>query len=850
MSDLKKFRIFVELLKMGRKTLTKSGKTVIGMAPELKLNPFLIPKDLRKVFENKNEPFPEMNAKEEAYLKAVEAVINKQEIEANSYVTHFKLLLYMEEYQREIEMRMYDLKDQKIGRCNNGKEFLIHVPGLAEDRPSLQMYDEVQLRKNDGTNLCVSFISFIGQKYVRIVATERFAKKYSEDHLYNIKFLLPRRTIQCCHHAIDLVNLNQLVPAMFPRERTCYNKLSKEPSWFNKNIAQNEEQKQAICNIVARTAHPAPYILFGPPGTGKTATLVEAISQIWRSYPWSRILICTPSNAAADEILKRLLKNVPEQDIHRMYGPSRNWEDVDEQIQPCSNFIDEEIIFLPKELIMLRRIVVVTLMSCARLLPLKLRENHFSYVFIDEAGQATEPETLIPLGLMSSADSSHKGRLQGQLVIAGDPMQLGPSIAVRNVDTLAISMLERLMDQCSPYMKDETGKYNPLYITKLVRNFRSHKSILHVPNNLFYDGELLACGKNEDISRAVNCPILPNKSFPLIFHAVLGLESRESNSPSVCNKKEVAVIMQYLSRLIGAKLGNRTLEKKDIGIVTPYKLQRTKIHQELERRNWDDVSVGTVEIFQGQERDVIIMSTVRSVIYKHNGKEHIGFLSNPKRFNVAVTRAKSLLITIGHPVILEYDHCWKALMSHCKENNAYIGTSFSHKLTHRQKKGLIAKKYVPKVVADVDFKFPDPEESSLLKFENCIIPENMTPKRKVRLPKIPQDLAPIPQFEFDSGITSASNSSSTEDSEQQDRASNFSSTDGNSSPAKNADSPLICDESDEPLLLATKEVANDDTSASSEQEILDNSEESSNTSDDDDAERLALALNQMILSYI
>lgn len=119
----------------------------------------------------------------------------------------------------------------------------------------------------------------------------------------------------------------------------------RELCWFNNNIATNTEQKQAISNIVARTAHPAPYILFGPPGTGKTATLVEAISQvkldtfrisltifinnfsqIWKNSPSSHILICTPSNAAADEILKRLLRNIPQQDIHRMYGPSRNWQ--------------------------------------------------------------------------------------------------------------------------------------------------------------------------------------------------------------------------------------------------------------------------------------------------------------------------------------------------------------------------------------------------------------------------------------------------------------------------------------------------------------------------------------------
>lgn len=93
------------------------------------------------------------------------------------------------------------------------------------------------------------------------------------------------------------------------------------------------------------------------------------------------------------------------------------------------------------------------------------------------------------------------------------------------------SMLERLMDQCEPYKKNEISKYNPMYITKLVRNFRSNKSILHVPNNFFYDGELIECGKNANINRALRCKYLPNKSFPLIFHPVNGDETRDAKSP-------------------------------------------------------------------------------------------------------------------------------------------------------------------------------------------------------------------------------------------------------------------------------------------------------------------------------
>lgn len=79
---------------------------------------------------------------------------------------------------------------------------------------------------------------------------------------------------------------------------------------------------------------------------------------------------------------------------------------------------------------------ILSLFFRTRLLEYKLRENHFSYVFVDEAGQATEPETLIPVTLMSSSDRSHQGRLHGQLVIAGDPQQLGPSIRSKIAERL------------------------------------------------------------------------------------------------------------------------------------------------------------------------------------------------------------------------------------------------------------------------------------------------------------------------------------------------------------------------------------------------------------------------------
>ena len=85
------------------------------------------------------------------------------------------------------------------------------------------------------------------------------------------------------------------------------------------------------------------------------------------------------------------------------------------------------------------------------------------------------------------------------------------------------------------------------------------------------------------------------------------------------------------------------------------------------------VEVGTVEIFQGREKDIIIISTVRSKTFFHDNKKHIGFLENPRRLNVAVTRAKSLLIVFGNPMILKLDHNWRHLINVCIDNKTFRG---------------------------------------------------------------------------------------------------------------------------------------------------------------------------------
>lgn len=118
------------------------------------------------------------------------------------------------------------------------------------------------------------------------------------------------------------------------------------------------------------------------------------------------------------------------------------------------------------------------------------------------------------------------------------------------------------------------------------------------------------------------------------------------------------------------KLKNKTKKKKAAEKKTDSE------EKEIECMNFRDINVGTVELFQGQERKIMIMTAVRSKTFLHNGKEHIGFLSNPKRFNVAMSRAQDALIVIGNPGILQKDRMWQFLLNYCIDNGSYRGLKF------------------------------------------------------------------------------------------------------------------------------------------------------------------------------
>jgi len=251
--------------------------------------------------------------------------------------------------------------------------------------------------------------------------------------------------------------------------------------------------------------------------------------------------------------------------------------------------------------------------------------------------------------------------------LSGDPCQLGPIIQspISVEYGLGISFLERLMEDelYDEYEQDGTT------IVKLVMNFRSHASILQYSNECFYGNDLEACG-NQDINAFIGSPLLPNPRYPIIFHAIPGLDQREANSPSFFNVDEVLQVKTYVEEL--HRLGTAP---DDIGIITPYHGQVLKIRQALANSAMSRVKVASVEEYQGQERKVIIISTVRSSKnYIESDLRHtLGFVSHPRRFNVAVTRAKALLILVGDPATLSLDPLWRRFLTLIHRNGGWTG---------------------------------------------------------------------------------------------------------------------------------------------------------------------------------
>ncbi|XP_067251046.1 putative helicase mov-10-B.2 isoform X2 [Chanodichthys erythropterus] len=606
----------------------------------------------------------------------------------HNYAERFDLLLQLEECQMHVDIKRYNKDQVTLSRDKNDKRLMVlYLPGVSENRPSVLRGDHLLLTKSEEVNFSTvtkykGYVHKVELDQVKLGFSRRFLDHvYIDNMKFRVEFTVNRLPLRLQHRAVHMAVQHNLRDVLFPVGSRSVTPVSPPAlRFFDQQLERNPEQYSAVCNIVAGTSKPAPYLVFGPPGTGKTVTIVEAIKQLEKNIPEAYILACAPSNSAADQLCEKLIasRHVDARKIYRLYASSRNPKDIPEVLKNNSNVNGDLIIFPCKEDLMSYKILVSTLVTAGRLVSGGFPVDHFSHIFVDEAGHAVESETIISVAGLLNAET-------GQLVLAGDPKQLGPILRSPLAINygLDVSLLERLMTQNDLYKKDDV-EFDKRYVTKLLLNYRSHPSILEVPNELFYDGELKACANEISSNQYCNWEHLPKRGFPVIFHGVPGKDERESNSPSFFNKFEIEIIIDYLKKLLltQAKRGISRISPRDIGIIAPYRKQVEKIRlviksdKDLQKCMCiDDLKVGSVEEFQGQERKVIMVSAVRS------SKEHIildetfsiGFLKNEKRFNVAVTRAKSLFIMVGNPIILRTDEIWGRFIDFCSDQGGYTG---------------------------------------------------------------------------------------------------------------------------------------------------------------------------------
>jgi len=636
--------------------------------------------DMEKLLRFGLKPFPNMTREHCDLLNAVKRLLDGGRLDASNCRERFKILLQAEEEQMKIDIRSFDMQGVSM-KAAHSNLLELDVPGLAENRPSVLRGDEIIVQFSHEAPNAKKYTGTVHQvldKSVRLGLSPGLRSRHLPNLKYDVRFTVNRYPLKIMYRALELATPDFLSTLLFPSTAAAIPSAKPEikvNSFFNRNIESNPEQQKAVRHIVSGGVPGIPYIIFGPPGTGKTVTMVESIKQVWRLIPGSKILATAPSNAATDVLTTRIIDHIPPSQILRYYAPSRDESKVPAAIKKVSNLVQSTS---SVEDVSKYRVVIMTLVTSGRLSLAQLPKGHYTHVFIDEAGHATEPEALIPIsGLLANG--------AGSLVMAGDPKQLGPVIRapVALGHGLQTSMLERLMNTCPVYRRDPaTGSYDERCITKLLKSFRSHRALLKLPSQLFYDDELVTAADPVVVTSLENYHKLPTPGFPLIFHGLMGRDQKEANSPSYFNGEEVCTVVDYIQDLLSLK--NPRIMPKDIGVISPYRKQISKIKdlintryqrnkQAFSGKEWRDVTIASTEEFQGQERRVMIISTVRSEenYLKEDYKFKLGFLKNPKRFNVALTRAKALMIVVGNPKILCLDAQWKAFIRYAQLNGAF-----------------------------------------------------------------------------------------------------------------------------------------------------------------------------------
>ena len=475
--------------------------------------------------------------------------------------------------------------------------------------------------------------------------------------------------------------------------------------WLNPS-QQDAIQKVVECQEVS--------IIHGPPGTGKTTTLVEAIIETLQRE--TQVLVCAPSNAAVDWISEQLMRRgihvlrvgnplrmsdeMLDCSYERRYAAHPDYHELwsirkmlrgdnkvanAERRHKLQQRETELEIKINADLFEQARVVSCTLIGSAYCI---MERRRFSTLFIDEAAQALEPACW---AAVLRAD---------RVVMGGDHQQLPPTVKslAAAKGGLADTMMQKVV-----------GLW-PRAVSLLTVQYRMNEEIMAFPSRWFYHGRLQAAPEAADrlvspldtplmwLDTSGHTPQSLRDSSPILGEQPRGggFAASASSSPKVGEgDRREAVVEEYAERRTKtgsisnsqeARLVIHTLrdyiemispqkiesERVDFGIITPYRGQARLIRRLLKMQHYfrklkRHITVGTVDGFQGQERDVIVISLVRD-----NAEGSIGFLRDLRRMNVAMTRARMKLIIVGNAETLGRHRFYRALIEHIKEHGEFV----------------------------------------------------------------------------------------------------------------------------------------------------------------------------------
>ena len=433
----------------------------------------------------------------------------------------------------------------------------------------------------------------------------------------------------------------------------------------------NKTQEEAVNSVLAARDVA---IVHGPPGTGKTTTLVEAIYETLHREP--QVLVCAQSNTAVDWISEQLVDrginvlrignptrvndkllsftyerrfeshpSYPElwairKEVRALRGRARGKSYSEREsvrarmlkLRDKAQMLEAQI---DADLFNSAHVVASTLAGSAHRL---LYGHRFATLFIDEAAQALEAACWIAI------------RKADRVILAGDHKQLPPTIKCMEAAAggLEKTMMEQIVEK------------HPDAVTLLQTQYRMHRDIMRFSSDNFYNGRLVAAPE-------VECRGILDYDIPISWVDTAGLDFKEEfvgENFGRINKAEADLLAErlheYISRIGVDRIAG---ERIDFGIISPYRAQVQYLRHRIKalpeyRRIKSLISVNTVDGFQGQERDVVFISMVRA-----NDQGQIGFLHDLRRMNVAMTRARMKLVILGDSATLCRHDFYRRLMA-------------------------------------------------------------------------------------------------------------------------------------------------------------------------------------------